>query len=119
RNAPQLSPRGAGRPAGETAAFTFLRDREGKSEKRTANVGLGERPPLQLSDNAEDDPAPTKVKESEPKGNGLRLGITLTELTPQLMTEKRMTGLRGLYLKEVDPNGLAAEMRGVSGQQGL
>jgi len=118
-NAQDLIQRVAASPVGESAAFTFLRDREGKLEKHTANVVLGERPPLQLLDNAEDDSAPTKVKESEPKGNGLRLGITLTELTPQLMTEKRMTGLRGLYLKEVDPNGLAAEMRGVSGQQGL
>jgi serine protease Do len=57
------------------------------------------------------------MKEPEPKGNALRLGITLTELTPQLMNEKRLTGVRGLYLKEVDPNGLAAER--VSGQQAL
>jgi serine protease Do len=46
------------------------------------------------------------------------LGITLTELTQQLMTEKRLTGVRGLYLKELDPNGLAAEVR-VGGQQAL
>ncbi|MDQ2922324.1 MAG: PDZ domain-containing protein, partial [Acidobacteriota bacterium] len=104
---------------GEPATFTFLRDRDSKLEKHTADVVLGERPPLQLVEKAEDDPAPTKVKELEPKGNALRLGITLTELTPQLMTEKRLTGLRGLYLKEVDPNGLAAEARGISGQQAL
>jgi len=37
--------------------------------------------------------------------------VTLTELTPQLTIEKRLTGVRGLYLKEVDLNGLAAEVR--------
>src|SRR5258705_3325961 len=36
----------AGSPIGESASFTFLRDRDGKLEKLTANVVLGERPPL-------------------------------------------------------------------------
>lgn len=116
-NAQDLIQKVAASPVGESATFTFLRDRDSKLEKHTADVVLGERPPLQLIDKAEDDPAPTKGKELEPKGNALRLGITLTELTPQLMTEKRLTGVRGLYLKEVDPNGLAAEVRGISGQQ--
>src|SRR6267142_1181766 len=118
-NAQDLIQKVAASPVGESATFTFLRDRESKLEKHTADVVLGERPPPQAIDKAEDDPAPTKTKELEPKGNALRLGITLTELTPQLMTEKRLTGVRGLYLKEVDPNGLAAEVRGVSGQQAL
>ena len=51
----------AASPIGESAAFTFLRDRDGKLEKRTANVVLGERPPLQqLGDS--DEPAPTSRK---------------------------------------------------------
>jgi serine protease Do len=108
-NAQDLIQKVAGSPVGESAGFTFLRDREGKWEKHTANVVLGERPPPPLA--TEDDPAPPKAKESEPKGNALRLGVTLTELTPQLTLEKRLTGVRGLYLKEVDPNGLAAEVR--------
>jgi serine protease Do len=111
-NAQDLIQKVAGSPVGESAGFTFLRDREGKWEKHTANVVLGERPPPPLLDRGEGDPAPpTKAKESEPKGNALRLGVTLTELTPQLTLEKRLTGVRGLYLKEVDPNGLAAEAR--------
>jgi serine protease Do len=109
----------AGSPVGESAAFTFLRERDGKLEKHTANIVLGERPPPPKEiDRTADSPAPPKPKESEPKGNTLRLGITLTELTQQLMTEKRLTGVRGLYLKELDPNGLAAEVR-VGGQQAL
>jgi serine protease Do len=109
----------AGSPVGESVAFTYLRDRDGKLEKHTANVVLGERPPPPpVIEKPEDEPAPPKAKEPEPKGNALRLGITLTELTQQLITEKRLTGVRGLYLKEVDPNGLAAEVR-VGGQQAL
>ena len=58
-------------------------------------------------------------KESILLGNGLHLGIMLTELTPQLTTEKHLTGVRGLYVKDVDPNGLAAEVRVTGGQQAL
>jgi len=109
-NAQELIQKVAGSPVGESAGFTFLRDREGKWEKHTANVVLGERPPPLAPEN--DDPAPPKAKESsERKANAPRLGVTLTELTPQLTIEKRLTGVRGLYLKEVDPNGLAAEVR--------
>lgn len=109
----------AASPVGESVTFTYLRERDGKLEKRTANIVLGERPPPPKEiAGTPDAPAPPKPKESEPKGNALRLGITLTELTQQLMTEKRLTGVRGLYLKEMDPNGLAAEVR-VGGQQAL
>lgn len=105
----------AATPVGNSASFSFLREREGKLEKHSANIVLGERPPpQQLRDPAEATPR----KESDPKGNGLHLGITLTELTPQLLTEKRLGGVRGLYIKDVDPNGLASEMR-VGGQPAL
>jgi serine protease Do len=118
-NAQDLIQKVAGSPVGESATFAFLRERDGKLEKRTANIVLGERPPPpQEVEKTSDAPAPPKPKESEPKGNALRLGITLTELTQQLVTEKRLTGVRGLYLKEMDPNGLAAEVR-VGGQQAL
>jgi serine protease Do len=118
-NAQDLIQKVAGSSVGESAVFTYLRDRDGKLEKHTANVVLGERPPPpQIVEKAPDEAPPVKPKESEPKGNALKLGITLTELTQQLITEKRLTGVRGLYLKEVDPNGLAAEVR-VGGQQAL
>jgi serine protease Do len=112
-NAQDLIQKVAGTPVGNSASFTFLRERDGKLEKHTANVVLGERPPPpQLRDPPEATPP---RKQADPKGNGLHLGITLTELTPQLLSEKRMTGVRGLYIKEVDPNGLASEVR-VGGQ---
>ncbi len=110
----------AASPVGETVAFTFLRDRDGKLEKLSANVVLGERPKLQQLGELDDPAAPKpKEKESDPKGNGLHLGVTLAELTQQLITDKHLTGVRGLYVKEVDPNGLAAEVRGTGGQQAL
>lgn len=108
----------AGSPVGQPAAFTYLRDRDGKLEKHVANVVLGERPPPQVLKRFED-AAPRKSKEPDPKGNGLHLGITLAELTQQLISDKHLVGVRGLYVKEVDPNGLAAEVRVSGGQQAL
>ena len=118
-NAQDLIQKVAGSPVGESAAFTFLRDRDGKLEKLTANVVLGERPKLQQLGESDDSAPKAKEKESDPKGNGLHLGVTLAELTQQLMADKKLLGVRGLYVKEVDPNGLAAEVRGAGGQQAL
>jgi serine protease Do len=110
----------AGSPVGQSASFTFLRDRDGKLEKMSTSVVLGERPKLpQLSEIDDSTTSKNPQKELESKGNGLHLGLTLGELTPQLITEKHLAGVRGLYVKEVDPNGLAAEVRSTGGTQAL
>lgn len=119
QSAQDLIQKVAASPVGESATFTFLRDRDGKLEKHSADIVLGERPALQALRETGDTPVVPKPKDPDPKGNGLQLGITLTELTNQLMTEKRLTGVRGLYVKDVDPNGLAAEIRVPTGQQAL
>jgi serine protease Do len=109
----------ASTPVGESATFTFLRDRDGKLEKMSANVVLGERPdPPQLGELDEPAAPKTNPKEGDTKSS-LHLGLTLSELTPQLITDKHLTGVRGLYVKDVDPAGLAAELRAPNGQQAL
>ena len=126
-NAQDLIQKVASTPVGASATFTFLRDRDGKLEKMGANVVLGERPdpptqsgpdPPQLGE--PDDVTIQKMnpKESEAK-NVLHLGLTLGELTQQLITDKHLAGVRGLYVKEVDPSGLAAELRAPNGRQAL
>ena len=109
----------AATPVGENATFTFLRERDGKLEKMTANVVLGERPDPQQLGELDDSTTPkANEKAPEPK-SGLTLGLTLGELTQQLIADKHLAGVRGLYVKDVDPNGLAAEVRGTGGQQAL
>lgn len=103
----------AGSPVGQSAALTYLRDIDGKLEKRSATVVLGERPGLKLAKST--DPAAPK-KETDTKGNLPHLGITLQEITQQLIAEKHLSGVRGLYVKDVDPNGLAADVRLAGGQ---
>ena len=108
-NAQDLIQRVASTPVGQQVTLTFLRDTtNGKLEKKTASVALGERPPP-----FRESLTPTKANpaEANPRGNALRLGITLAELTPQLVADRRLTGVQGLFVKEIDPNGLVAEVR--------
>jgi serine protease Do len=113
-NAQDLILRVAGSAVGKSANFTYLRDVEGKLEKRTVSIVLGERPPTQSTGDEEETSKP-----KDPKTTVLKLGMTLAELTPQLVTEKHLTGVRGLYLKDLDPNGVAADVRSTVGQPAL
>lgn len=108
-NAQDLIQRVANTPVGQQITLGFLRDTNGKMEKKTATVALGERPPSNLRDWVE--PSKANGKDSDPRGNSLNLGITLAELTPQLLAERHLTGIQGLLVKDIDPNGLVADIR--------
>ena len=107
-NAQDLIQRVAATPVGQQVSLTFLRDVNGKFEKKTVSVELGERPSLAREFAGPAKPAP---KNNDPRGNTLRLGITLAELTPQLLADRHLTGVQGLYVKDIDPTGLVAELR--------
>ena len=108
-NAQDLIQRVASTPVGQQVTLTYLRDVNGKLDKRTATVTLAERP---LRRNQEwVAPPKDMVKDDNPRGNALRLGITLAELTPQLVADRHLTGVQGLFVRDVDPNGLMAEIR--------
>jgi serine protease Do len=102
----------ASTPVGETVQLTFLRDVNGQLERRTVSVSVGERPPRSA---AEATPTPTpeapKTNSDKPGGNAERpaLGLTLSELTPQLANERNLKGVRGLLVRDVDQSGLAFE----------
>jgi serine protease Do len=112
-NAQDLIQRVASTPVGQQISLAFLRDTNGKLDKKTVNIALGERP---SSSNREwIGPTSTNPKSSDPRGNALHLGITLAELTPQLLADRHLTGVQGLYVKDIDPNGLVAELRNPGG----
>ena len=100
----------AGAAVGQTVALTYLRDVDGKLDRLTVSVSLAERPDPGAGDTeiigAKDKPEIAKTTSG-------RIGLTLGELTPQQMIEKHLNGVKGLYVKEVDPNGLAADIRPV------
>lgn len=107
QDAQDLIAKVSGTAVGQTVSLTFLRDIDGKLEKQSVSVALSERPDFGTSDTT----VTTKSKADAGKSNSARLGLTLGELTPQLIADKRLSGVKGLYIKEVDPNGLAADVR--------
>ena len=111
-NAQDLIVKVAGTPVGQTVPIVYLREVNGNLERRTTNVTLGERPSNLRS--RDDVAANLKAKEAQPGGN-LRLGITLAELTPSIAAAANLTGVRGLLVKEIDPNGIIADVRQASG----
>jgi serine protease Do len=110
-NAQDLINKVAATPVGQSVNITLLRDASGKLEKRTVAVTLGERPNSVSVRSTETETPTPKTNTREATGNSLRLGLTLSELTPQIASERSMTGVRGLLVKEVDPNGIAADAR--------
>ncbi|HYO64362.1 MAG TPA: trypsin-like peptidase domain-containing protein [Pyrinomonadaceae bacterium] len=114
----------AGTPVGQTVQVTYLRDVNGKLERRTAAVTVGERParerlttPGGRGNRGEGNGAKTGNEKPGAGANGAAgaeaykptLGMTLSELTPQLSNEKSLRGVRGLLVREVDLSGLAYE----------
>src|SRR6266550_6466353 len=87
-NAQDLIQRVAGTPVGQSATLVLFRDVDGKLDKRTVSVVLTERPSLAGKDLVE--PTKPTPKESDPKGNGLHLGVTLAELTPQFVADRHL-----------------------------
>lgn len=108
-SAQDLIQRVASTPVGQQVTLVYLRDLNSKLERKTISVALSERPPSTLRDWVE--PSKANPKTADPRGNALHLGITLAELTPQLLADRHLTGIQGLYVKEIDPNGLVAELR--------
>jgi serine protease Do len=102
----------AGTPVGQAVTMTYLRDVNGKLERRTASVTIGERPTSLAPHDDDDTPvAPPAKDKPQPEVNRLRLGVTLQELTPQLANERKLVGVSGLYVKDIDPSGIIADAR--------
>ena len=114
----------ASTPIGQTVQIGYLREINNKLEHRTASVTVGERPPRTTA--TLDDPdvtspdgkklklkpmdpnAPTSSRDgSAPAGDRPAIGLTLSELTPQIANEHNLKGVRGLFVKDVDLAGIA------------
>ena len=111
-NAQDLINKVAATPVGQTTQVVYLREAGGRLERRTANVTVGERPARERLRRARLDARPEgdvkpKGEAPAPSGDRPALGVTLSELTPQLANEKNLRGVRGLLVKDLDLGGLA------------
>ncbi|MBC7911813.1 MAG: trypsin-like peptidase domain-containing protein, partial [Pyrinomonadaceae bacterium] len=119
-NAQDLIVKVAGTPVGETASLVYLREVGGKLERRTANVTLGERPGnLNPRDESSVLGKSKGITPSATPGGNLRLGIMLAELTPQIIAAGNLAGVRGLFVNEIAPNGIVADIRQPNGAPAL
>jgi serine protease Do len=115
-NSQDLINKVASTPVGQTVSVTILRDTGARQlERRTVNVTIGERPRSLAPASETDEETAPKPSEKGTKegaqGGGLRLGVTLQELTPETTAELNLTGVRGLLIKDIDPNGIIADVR--------
>ncbi|HZI18685.1 MAG TPA: trypsin-like peptidase domain-containing protein [Pyrinomonadaceae bacterium] len=111
----------ASTPVGSTVPVVYLREAGGKLERRTASITVAERPSPNTtgrttpekfeldkdSDKVQVVPAPDEAKPSGgAKGEQPTLGIKVSELTPQIASERNLKGVRGLIIQDVDQAGL-------------
>lgn len=104
-NAQDLIAKVASTTPSQKVQVVYLREINGNLEKRSTQLTLGERPNL-LNEKA------VKLKTEKTTPTGLpQLGLTLTELTPQLITSNNLGNQTGLLVKEVNPNGIIADVK--------
>jgi len=111
----------ASTPVGQSVPVVYLREINNKLERRNTSITVGERPAPRnsaaLPSDVEDQNG-KKLKlapmnpnnptaDAAPKSERPVLGLTLSELTPQIANERNLKGVRGLYVKDVDQAGLA------------
>ncbi len=110
-NSQDLINKVASTPVGQTVQLTFLRDVNGQLERRTVSVSVGERPPRspEALPTPSSTPAMPKLNSGKPGSDRPTLGLTLSELTPQLANERNLKDVRGLLVRDVDQSGLAYE----------
>jgi serine protease Do len=103
----------AATPVGTTVQVAYLREANNKLDRRGASVTVGERPPPRTSAGIERDAQENPATTVKPGASGTSkeerpaLGVTLSELTPQLANERNLKGVRGLLVQDVDPTGIA------------
>lgn len=109
-DARDLMSRIAGTPVGQSVQIIYLRDINGKLDRRTASVSVAERPaPASLLSSARDRYPASPKQDDKTEIAPVKLGIKLSELTPQLAADRNLNGVRGLLIKDVDPSGIAAD----------
>jgi serine protease Do len=115
-NAQDLINKVASTPVGQSVPVIYLRENADKLERHATSVTVGERPPRRdgggtAADLEREGGGPKFVKpnadDPAPTGDRPTLGLKLSELTPQIATERNLKGVRGLFVQDVDQAGIA------------
>jgi S1-C subfamily serine protease len=84
---------------------------------KTISLKLGERPIDSVS--LPDDPSRTKLPVDGVKPETKPFGLTLVELTPQMADTYKLTGQKGLVVKEISPDSVIVDVKSSSGGEAM
>jgi serine protease Do len=92
----------------KTVSVDYLRESGSALEKRTASLRLGERP---TDESAQGDSDGRKLPIDRTVDDQKPFGLTLAVITPTLASTYKLTGLKGLVVKEVNPASFIADVK--------
>ncbi|HSK71529.1 MAG TPA: trypsin-like peptidase domain-containing protein [Pyrinomonadaceae bacterium] len=97
--------------------IVFLRENGTQLERKTTSIKLGERP----SNNsvASNDDTPKKLPVNSQREQPKPLGLTVVELTPQLIEMYKLESNKGLLVKEINPASFIADVKLSNGNEAL
>lgn len=111
-NATDLIAKVAATPPDESVAVVYYRENGAKMERRTAMIRLSERP-VKVRAPGDLDPPRTLGKTPPP------LGLTVTELTTELIAQYNLGANKGLLVREIDPSSFLADVKASNGTEAL
>jgi serine protease Do len=101
----------------QTVSLVFVRETGAKLERKTASIKLSERP----SNNKviDDDASRRRLPVDGQKEPLKPFGLTLSELTPALVSTYRFENQKGLLVKEINPASFIADVKASNGTDAL
>ncbi|CAN5552213.1 DegQ family serine endoprotease [soil metagenome] len=116
-SAQDLIARVAATQPGQTVTLGCLRENGAKFDQKNISVKLGERPLNRTAEFADPDRKVLPVDGS--KFEAKPFGLTLSELTPALAEKYKLTGLKGIVVKEISPASFIADVKSSTGGDAL
>ncbi len=103
-------------PPGKDIRIALFREAGNKLEQKTINVKLDERPNDEIS---ADDGSRRKLPVDGKEIEVLPFGLTLSEITPQLVRTYRLKEEKGLVIRKIDPSSFIADVKNSLGNPAL
>lgn len=116
QNAQDLISRVAATSPDETITVSFFREVGTKMEPKTASIRLGERPDNRDRNDA-DERRPLRIDET--KAEQKPFGLTLVDFTPAMAATAKLSGQKGVLIKEINPVSFIADVKNSSGNIAL
>lgn len=113
KNAQDLIAKIAATAPGQSVTLTYLRETGNNIERKTASITVGERPG---STSVTSTPDPPKKLSTGGNVEMKPLGLTVTEITPQLIETYKLKDQKGLIIKDISPTSFIADIKLANGR---